>query len=40
MKLFGADSITVPGGGTDALRALEYAKKIVEENPDKHHLFD
>lgn len=40
MKLLGADFITTPGGGIDALKAMEYAKKIVEENPDKYYLFD
>ncbi len=40
MKLLGADFITVPGGETDALKAMEYAKKIVEENPSKYYLFD
>jgi len=40
MKLFGAEFVTTPGGESDALGALEYAKKLARENPDKYFVFD
>lgn len=40
MKLFGAEFYFTPGGESDAGLALETAKKIVAENPDKYYLFD
>ena len=40
MKLFGAEFVTTPGGESDALGALEYAKKLAQENPDKYFVFD
>jgi len=40
MKLLGAEFVTVPGGESDAFKALEYARKLAEENPDKYYFFD
>lgn len=40
MKLLGADFYFTPGGEVDAGTALEIAKRIVAENPDKYYLFD
>ncbi len=40
MRLFGAEFYFTPGGEADAGYALEVAKKIVSENPDKYYLFD
>lgn len=40
MKLFGAEFYFTPGGEVDAGTALEIAKKLVAENPDKYYLFD
>ncbi|MCD6488721.1 MAG: cysteine synthase family protein [Desulfurococcales archaeon] len=40
MKLLGADFVTTPGGESDAMGALEYAKKLARENPDKYFVFD
>jgi len=40
MRLFGADFYFVPGGEIDAKQALEVARRIVAENPDKYYLFD
>lgn len=40
MKLFGAEFVTTPGGESDALGALEYAKKLARENPNKYFVFD
>ncbi len=40
MKLFGAEFYFTKGGEVDAGEALETAKKLVEENPDKYYLFD
>lgn len=40
MKLLGADFITTPGGESDAKKALDYARKLAEENPDKYFFFD
>ncbi len=40
MKLFGAEFKTTPGGESDAYGALEYAKKLARENPDKYFVFD
>ncbi|MET1160849.1 MAG: PLP-dependent cysteine synthase family protein [Thermoprotei archaeon] len=40
MKLFGAEFYFTPGGEVDAGKALEIAKKLVAENPDKYYLFD
>jgi len=40
MKLFGAEFHFTPGGEADAGYALEVAKKLVAENPDKYYLFD
>ena len=40
MKLYGAEFITTPGGESDADKALEYAKKLAEENPDKYVFLD
>ncbi len=40
MKLFGAEFYFTPGGEVDAGTALETARKLVEENPDKYYLFD
>lgn len=40
MRLFGAEFLFTPGGESDAGLALETARKLVEENPDKYYLFD
>jgi len=40
MRLFGAEFYFTPGGEADAGYALEVAKKLVAENPDKYYLFD
>jgi cysteine synthase A len=40
MKLFGAEFYFTPGGEADAGYALDTARKIVAENPDKYYLFD
>jgi cysteine synthase A len=40
MRLFGADFYFTPGGEADAGVALEAAKRLVAENPDKYYLFD
>ncbi len=40
MKLYGAEFITTPGGESDAGKALEYARKLAEENPDKYVFLD
>lgn len=40
MKLFGADFVFTPGGEADARLALDIAKKLASENPDKYYLFD
>jgi len=40
MRLFGADFYFTPGGEADAGTALEIARKLVAENPDKYYLFD
>ncbi len=40
MRLFGAEFLFTPGGEADAGIALETAKKLVAENPDKYYLFD
>jgi cysteine synthase A len=40
MRLFGAEFYFTPGGEADAGYALEAAKKLVAENPDKYYLFD
>ncbi len=40
MRLFGADFYFTPGGESDAGTALEVAKKLAEENPDKYYFFD
>lgn len=40
MKLLGAEFYFTPGGEVDAGTALEIAKKIVSESPDKYVLFD
>lgn len=40
MKLFGAEFYFTPGGEADAGLALEIARKLVRENPDKYYLFD
>lgn len=40
MKLYGAEFITTPGGESDAGTALEYARKLAEENPDKYVFLD
>ncbi|MEM0326176.1 MAG: PLP-dependent cysteine synthase family protein [Desulfurococcaceae archaeon] len=40
MKLLGADFYFTPGGEVDAGGALEVAKRLVAENPDKYYLFD
>jgi len=40
MKLYGAEFITTPGGESDAGKALEYARRLAEENPDKYVFLD
>jgi len=40
MRLFGAEFLFTPGGESNAGEALEAAKKLAEENPDKYYLFD
>lgn len=40
MRLFGAEFLFTPGGESDAGKALEIAKKLAEENPDKYYFFD
>ena len=40
MRLYGAEIITTPGGESDAGGALEYAKKLERENPDKYLALD
>lgn len=40
MRLFGAEFLFTPGGESDAGKALDIAKKLVAENPDKYYLFD
>jgi cysteine synthase A len=40
MRLFGADFYFTPGGESDADKALEIAKKLSAENPDKYYFFD
>ncbi|WP_440059114.1 PLP-dependent cysteine synthase family protein [Thermogladius sp. 4427co] len=40
MKLFGADFLFTPGGESDAGLALETAKKLAAEHPDKYYFFD
>jgi cysteine synthase A len=40
MKLFGAEFLFTPGGESDAGLALETAKKLAAEHPDKYYFFD
>lgn len=40
MRLLGAEFYFTPGGEIDANKALEIARRIVEENPSEYYLFD
>jgi cysteine synthase A len=40
MSLFGADFYFTPGGESDAGKALDVARKLAAENPDKYYFFD
>lgn len=40
MKLYGAEFVTTPGGESDADKAMEYARRLAEENPDKYVFLD
>ncbi len=38
--LYGAELIYTPGGESDAMGALEYARKLAKENPDKYFVAE
>lgn len=40
LKIYGADVILTPGWGSDISKSVEYAKKLVEEEPEKYYFFD
>ena len=40
LKALGAEIMYTPGGESDALKSLEYARRISMENPGEYYVFD
>ena len=40
LKAYGVELVHTPGGESDVFHALEYSRKLTEENPDKYCFFD
>jgi len=40
LKAYGVELVHTPGGESDVFHALEYSRKLAEENPDKYCFFD